>query len=79
MLVTLLVPVSAIFLGAAILGEQLAPRHFAGLALIACGLMLIDGRLLRYVASRWTGSERRRCVWLEAAAHAKRRAKSLNV
>ncbi len=55
MLVTLLVPVSAIFLGAAILGEQLAPRHFAGLALIACGLMLIDGRLLRSVSRRWSG------------------------
>ena len=49
MLVTLLVPVSAIFLGALILGEALAPRHFAGLALIAGGLMLIDGRLLNYL------------------------------
>jgi drug/metabolite transporter (DMT)-like permease len=44
-LVTLLVPVSAILLGALILGETLAPRHFGGLALIACGLVIIDGRV----------------------------------
>jgi drug/metabolite transporter (DMT)-like permease len=58
MLVTLLVPVSAIFLGAAVLDEALASRHFAGLALIACGLMLIDGRLPRYALRRWGGDDR---------------------
>ena len=58
MLVTLLVPVSAIFLGALILGEALAARHFAGLALIACGLMLIDGRLLQYARRRLGGHSR---------------------
>jgi drug/metabolite transporter (DMT)-like permease len=58
MLVTLLVPVSAIFLGSAILGEALAPRHFVGLALIACGLMLIDGRLLLYFGRRFGGGQR---------------------
>jgi drug/metabolite transporter (DMT)-like permease len=58
LLVTLLVPVSAIFLGAAILGEALAPRHFVGLALIACGLMLIDGRLLVYFSGKLGGSPR---------------------
>ena len=57
MLVTLLVPVSAIFLGAAVLGEALAARHFAGLALIACGLMLIDGRLLHYARRRLGGDD----------------------
>ena len=57
MLVTLLVPVSAIFLGALILGEALAPRHFAGLALIACGLMLIDGRMLQYARRKLGGGE----------------------
>jgi drug/metabolite transporter (DMT)-like permease len=59
MLVTLLVPVSAIFLGALILGEALAPRHFAGLAFIACGLMLIDGRLLQYARRKMGGDEPR--------------------
>lgn len=57
MLVTLLVPVSAIGLGSLILGEELAPRHFAGLALIACGLMVIDGRLAGALR-RWLGRAR---------------------
>ena len=47
MLVTLLIPVSAILLGAVVLGEVLAPRHFAGMALIGLGLLAIDGRLWR--------------------------------
>ena len=46
LLVTLLVPPTAILLGAAFLGEALAPQDFAGLALIALGLAAIDGRLL---------------------------------
>ncbi len=46
-LVTFLVPASAILLGVLVLGEALAPRHIAGLVLIAAGLALIDGRLLR--------------------------------
>ena len=47
LLVTFLIPITAILLGTFILGEQLAPRHFAGMALIGCGLAAIDGRLLR--------------------------------
>jgi drug/metabolite transporter (DMT)-like permease len=43
-LVTFLIPVSALFLGIAILGERLAPGHLAGMALIALGLAAIDGR-----------------------------------
>lgn len=46
-LVTLLVPVSAILLGVLVLGEELALRHFAGMAIIALGLAAIDGRVLR--------------------------------
>jgi drug/metabolite transporter (DMT)-like permease len=46
-LVTLIVPVSAILLGAAFLGERLGAMDFAGMAVIALGLVLIDGRLLR--------------------------------
>lgn len=45
-LVTLLVPVSAILLGALVLGERLEPRHFIGIGAIALGLAAIDGRLL---------------------------------
>jgi drug/metabolite transporter (DMT)-like permease len=43
-LVTLLIPVSAILLGALFLGETLALRHYAGMALIGAGLLAIDGR-----------------------------------
>ncbi len=49
MLVTLLIPVSAILLGAVVLGEVLAPQHFGGMALIALGLLAIDGRAWRYL------------------------------
>lgn len=47
LLVTFLIPVTAILLGALFLGEHLAPRSFAGMALIAAGLAAIDGRLFR--------------------------------
>lgn len=47
LLVTFLIPVTAILLGTFLLGEHLMPRHFAGMALIGCGLAAIDGRLLR--------------------------------
>ncbi len=46
LLVTFLLPVSAILLGALVLGERLDPRHFAGMALIGGGLAAIDGRVL---------------------------------
>lgn len=46
MLVTFLMPVTAILLGWAALGEQLRPAHFLGMALIGCGLALIDGRVV---------------------------------
>jgi drug/metabolite transporter (DMT)-like permease len=45
LLVTFLIPVTAILLGAAVLGERLEARHFAGIALIGVGLALIDGRI----------------------------------
>jgi drug/metabolite transporter (DMT)-like permease len=47
LLVTFLIPITAILLGALILGERLEPRHFIGMALIGAGLAAIDGRLLR--------------------------------
>jgi drug/metabolite transporter (DMT)-like permease len=46
LLVTLLVPPTAIALGILFLGEQLAAADFVGLLLIALGLAAIDGRLL---------------------------------
>ncbi|MBM3647561.1 MAG: DMT family transporter [Alphaproteobacteria bacterium] len=47
LLVTFLIPITAIVLGALVLHEQLLARHFAGMALIGFGLALIDGRLPR--------------------------------
>lgn len=49
LLVTLLVPPTAILLGGLFLGEQLAVQDFFGLALIALGLSAIDGRLLNWL------------------------------
>jgi drug/metabolite transporter (DMT)-like permease len=49
LLVTLLVPVSAILLGAAFLGETVEPRHLVGMAAIALGLACIDGRPLGWL------------------------------
>lgn len=48
LLVTFLVPVSAILLGSMLLGEILLPIHLGGMALIGCGLIAIDGRLLKW-------------------------------
>lgn len=50
-LVTFLVPVSAILLGALVLDEALEPREFIGFGLIALGLAAIDGRPARFIAN----------------------------
>lgn len=47
LLVTLLVPVSAIVLGSLFLNESLQLIHFIGMLLIAIGLSAIDGRIWR--------------------------------
>ena len=47
LLVTLLIPASAMLLGGLFLNEAIEPRQFAGMALIAAGLALLDGRLVR--------------------------------
>lgn len=46
-LVTLIVPMSAMLLGATFLGERLELFEIGGMVLIALGLITIDGRLLR--------------------------------
>lgn len=48
-LVTFLIPPSAILLGILVLGEHLAPQHVAGVILIGAGLAAIDGRLMRRI------------------------------
>lgn len=46
MLVTFLVPISALALGLMFLNEPVRPQAFAGMALIGLSLALIDGRIL---------------------------------
>ncbi|MCA3304420.1 MAG: DMT family transporter [Roseomonas sp.] len=46
LLVTFLIPISAILLGAFLLDERLDAKHFVGMAMIGLGLALIDGRIL---------------------------------
>ena len=46
MLVTIIVPVFAVALDAAILGQFVTARNLLGFAVVACGLMVMDGRLL---------------------------------
>ena len=52
LLVTLLVPPTAILLGALILAEALAPQDVLGQFLIALGLAAIDGRLVSALRPR---------------------------
>lgn len=49
MLVTLLIPVTAILLGVAMLGETISPREIAGALVIGSALLLIDGRVLKFL------------------------------
>ncbi len=48
LLVTFLIPVSALLLGILVLGERPQPGAFAGMTLIFAGLAAIDGRLWRW-------------------------------
>ena len=47
LLVTFLIPLSAILLGVMVLGEQLGWNAFVGMGLIFVGLIAIDGRLFK--------------------------------
>jgi drug/metabolite transporter (DMT)-like permease len=48
-LVTFLVPITALLLGALVLGEQVRMRELLGMGLIGVGLAVIDGRLTRRI------------------------------
>ena len=52
LLVTFTIPIVAILLGVAVLGETLAARHLIGMALIALGLAAIDGRPWQRLTAR---------------------------
>ncbi|MBU1713280.1 MAG: DMT family transporter [Proteobacteria bacterium] len=47
LLVTFLIPISAILLGVMLLGERLGWEAFAGMGMIFIGLIAIDGRLIK--------------------------------
>ena len=49
MLVTLLIPVTAILLGTLVLGEPLTLNEIAGALIIAASLLVIDGRALGWL------------------------------
>jgi len=49
MLVTLLIPVTAILLGYLVLGETVSAREIVGAAVIGSALLLIDGRVLGFI------------------------------
>jgi drug/metabolite transporter (DMT)-like permease len=51
-LVTLLIPPIALLLGAAFLGESVTLQSLAGMAIIALGLLTIDGRLLSWTRAK---------------------------
>jgi drug/metabolite transporter (DMT)-like permease len=52
LLVTMLIPVSAIVLGAIFLDERLSPNELIGTLMIGCALLVIDGRVLRWLGLR---------------------------
>jgi drug/metabolite transporter (DMT)-like permease len=56
MLVTLLIPVTAVLLGNIFLGEPLRPAEIAGAMVIAIGLLFIDGRAVRGLTGRRAGA-----------------------
>lgn len=47
LLVTLLLPLTPILLGATFLGERLSTREWVGAAIIGAALVILDGRLIR--------------------------------
>jgi drug/metabolite transporter (DMT)-like permease len=49
MLVTLLVPVTAILLGSFVLGEKISLREIVGALVIGSALLVIDGRVLKFL------------------------------
>jgi len=52
MLVTIIVPVFAVSLDAVILGQWVSASEVVGFLVIACGLAIMDGRLLTYLSEK---------------------------
>jgi drug/metabolite transporter (DMT)-like permease len=58
LLVTLLIPVSALLLGSLVLGEAIGAGQLTGMALILAGLAIIDGRVVAVVRRRSAVAQR---------------------
>ncbi len=58
LLVTFLIPISALLLGIGVLGEVIHTLEFAGMGCIFLGLIVIDGRLLKWIVKS-TGSRQK--------------------
>jgi drug/metabolite transporter (DMT)-like permease len=58
LLVTFLIPISAMLLGILILGERLLMRQLMGMGLIGLGLVSIDGRWQQWFRSRLRANDR---------------------
>lgn len=52
MLVTLLIPVTALLLGNVFLGESIQPKEIIGALIIATGLLFIDGRVINRLVGK---------------------------
>ena len=59
MLTTLIIPPIAILLGAWALDETLNPRAYLGFALLALGLIVLDGRAAAWIRNRRSASQNR--------------------
>ncbi len=59
LLVTFLIPVSALMLGMTFLSERLDPCHFIGMGLIGLSLAMIDGWLLRRAGAAFRPGEKK--------------------
>ena len=53
LLVTFLIPISALLLGMGVLGEVIRILEYIGMGCIFLGLMLIDGRVLSWIRKRF--------------------------
>lgn len=52
MLVTLLIPVTALFLGNVFLGESIELKEIIGAVIIGTGLLFIDGRVINQLTQK---------------------------
>jgi drug/metabolite transporter (DMT)-like permease len=57
MLVTLLIPITAVLLGYLVLGEPISVREIVGAVVVGSALLLIDGRLFTFAMRARAGAD----------------------